>query len=143
MVILKIFIRKTKKIPAQRLLRWALSEQCGKYIVKSGPIFKSAKKNKNKLLIEFEIYNNPIKVKDNKKLKWSEIASDNQKFIKANAGINSDSTILLWNDKIKNPLFARYCWHQEAVGNLTNLDNLPVSPFNTAILDSLGRSENK
>jgi sialate O-acetylesterase len=57
------------------------------------------------------------------------IAGEDKRFIPAKARIDGN-TVVVWNEKISNPLFVRYAWADNPVQpNLSNTAQLPASPF--------------
>jgi sialate O-acetylesterase len=64
-------------------------------------------------------------------LKHFAIAGVDKKYVWANARIEGN-TIVVWNEKIKNPISVRYAWADNPEGaNLYNKEGLPASPFTT------------
>jgi sialate O-acetylesterase len=63
-------------------------------------------------------------------LKGFAIAGADKKWAFANARIEGDK-ILLSHESIKAPLFVRYAWADNTVGNLFNGAGLPAGPFRT------------
>ena len=44
----------------------------------------------------------------------------------------ANNKIVVWNDKISNPVAVRYAWADDPEGaNLYNKEGLPASPFRT------------
>ena len=65
------------------------------------------------------------------KLKYFAIADSSKKFVWANTKIDDDK-IIVWNNKISNPVAVRYAWADDPEGaNLYNKEGLPASPFRT------------
>ena len=40
-------------------------------------------------------------------------------------------TIMVWNEKIKEPVAVRYAFNNTATGNVFDQDGLPLAPFRT------------
>jgi sialate O-acetylesterase len=100
-------------------------------IVSSGPIYKSAKVEGNKIVIAFENTGSGLMAKDGKDLAQFAVAGDDRKYIWANARIEGDK-VIVWNDKIDHPKYVRYAWADNPEGaNLYNKESLPASPFTT------------
>jgi sialate O-acetylesterase len=69
--------------------------------------------------------------KGSDKLKYFAIAGADKEFVWANAEIKSDK-VIVWSDKIANPVAVRYAWADDPEGaNLYNKEGLPGSPFRT------------
>jgi sialate O-acetylesterase len=58
------------------------------------------------------------------------IAGKDQKFVWATAKIENDG-VIVWNDKVKEPVAVRYAWAANPKWNLVNAAGLPASPFRT------------
>lgn len=99
-------------------------------IVYSGPLYKSMQTEGNKITISFTNVGNGLIAK-NGLLKQFAIAGADKKFVWANAAINNN-TVIVWSDKIKEPVAVRYAWADNPAGaNLYNKEGLPASPFAT------------
>lgn len=100
-----------------------------KKLVASGPLFKSMKKNGNKLILSFSDLGTGFQIKNANELKEFAIAGLDGKFVWAKAIIENDK-IVVWNDVVPNPVKVRYAWADNPVeANLYNKENLPASPF--------------
>ena len=103
----------------------------GDNIVYSGPIYKSMKIDGNKIILSFTHTGSGLIAKGDNKLKYFAIAGNNKKFVWANAKIENNK-VVVWNDKVKNPVAVRYAWADNPDGaNLYNKEGLPASPFRT------------
>ena len=61
-----------------------------------------------------------------------EVSADNEHFEFAKAEIIDERTVMVWSDKVPQPVHVRYAWKnfpEEA--NLFNSEDLPASPFRT------------
>jgi sialate O-acetylesterase len=122
---------QNKRDVGYRLSLWALAKVYGwKDLVYSGPLYKSMAVEGNKIRIEFEHVGGGLISLDDRPLTWFEVADQDRTFYKAIAEIEGDS-VLVWNEKIKNPVAVRFGWHQLAEPNLGNKEGLPASPFRT------------
>jgi sialate O-acetylesterase len=121
-----------KKYVGKRLALAAQKVAYGdKDVVSSGPIYNSMKIDGNKIILSFSNIGTGLMAKGNGELKYFAIAGDDGKFIWAKAKIEGDK-VIVWNDKIANPLAVRYAWADNPEGaNLFNHDGLPASPFRT------------
>ena len=120
-----------KQDVGKRLSLWALAKAYGRDdLVYSGPFYKSMAVSGNKIVISFDHTGSGLKSADGKPLNWFTIAGANQKFVKAHAEIEGD-TVVVWSEKIDDPVAVRFGWHEEAEPNLMNKENLPASPFRT------------
>lgn len=100
-------------------------------IVHSGPLFKSAKVEGNKIIISFDHIGSGLMSNDGEPLSEFAIAGADKKFVWAKAVIEGDKVIVS-SDEITNPMYVRYAWADNPVNpNLFNKEGLPASPFRT------------
>jgi len=100
-------------------------------VVYSGPIYKSAKVEGNKIVLSFDQVGSGLVVKGGGELAQFAIAGADKKYVWANARIENDK-VIVWNDEVKQPLYVRYAWADNPEGaNLYNREGLPASPFTT------------
>lgn len=121
---------KNKQEVGRRLALNALAKTYGKDIPYSGPMYKSMKKEGNKIRLQFTNTDKGLKIKGSKRLKGFAIAGKDKKFVWAKAKIDGDK-VVVWNSKIKNPVAVRYAWASNPLCNLYNGADLPASPFRT------------
>lgn len=122
---------RNKKDVGYRLSLWALAKTYGwKDLVYSGPLYKSMAVEGNKIRIVFEQVGGGLISLDENPLTWFEVAGRERTFYRAKAEIDGDS-VLVWNERISNPVAVRFGWHQLAEPNLGNKEGLPASPFRT------------
>jgi sialate O-acetylesterase len=120
-----------KQDVGKRLALWALAKTYGRTdLVCSGPLYKSMSIQGATIRITFDHVGSGLTSRDGKPLTWFEIAGPDKKFYKASAEI-SDNTVLVRSDKVTEPVAVRFGWHQEAIPNLINKEDLPASPFRT------------
>ncbi len=102
-----------------------------KNVVYSGPMYKSMKIKKNKVIISFTNIGSGLKVNGKGDLKEFAIAGKDKKFIWAKAEIKGDK-VIVWSDKVEEPVAVRYAWADNPdQANLYNQEGLPASPFRT------------
>lgn len=120
-----------KKDVGNRLALAAEKIAYGDDVVYSGPIYKSMKVNGNKIILSFTNIGSGLVTKGGGDLKYFAIAGADKRFVWAKAKINGDK-VVVWNDKILNPVAVRYAWADNPEGaNLYNKEGLPASPFRT------------
>lgn len=120
-----------KKEVSERLLYCALVNTYGyKGISFSGPLYKSMSVTNNKINITFKYAEIGLTTFGNELINF-EIAGDDKVFYKANAKIEDNQTITVWNDNVINPLAVRYAYKEYAKGELYNNQGLPASSFRT------------
>jgi sialate O-acetylesterase len=116
-------------------LRLALAAQTVAYgeknIVHSGPIYKSAQVEGNRVRISFDNAGSGLQSIDGEQLSQFAIAGADKKFVWASARIEGDK-VIVWNETITAPAYVRYAWADNPAGaNLFNKEELPASPFET------------
>ena len=121
-----------KEDVGKRLALAAQKEAYGeKEIVSSGPIYKSMKIKKDKIILSFSDVGSGLKIARGENLKHFAIAGADKKFVWAKAIIKGKK-IEVYHDAIQNPTAVRYAWADNPNGaNLYNKENLPASPFRT------------
>jgi sialate O-acetylesterase len=98
-------------------------------IVYSGPVLKSAARDGNRVILEFDHAGSGLMVKGGGDLYYFAIAGADRKFVWAEAVIK-DNTVVVKSDEIADPQYVRYAWADNPEGaNLYNIDGLPASPF--------------
>jgi sialate O-acetylesterase len=121
-------IHPTRKRPVgERLALAARALAYGEKIEYSGPVFKNAKPDGNRLIVSFNHLGGGLVAKGGE-LKGFTIAGKDGKFIPAQATIEGD-TIVVSADGITSPADVRYNWAMNTEGNLYNREGLPAPPF--------------
>lgn len=143
---------QTKHIAGERLARVALAKTYVKSIVYSGPIYDSMKVEGDTIRISFKYVDGGlvfgevpdtypelrvrgttaplIRNSPNSELEGFAICGSDQKWVWADARIDGD-TVLVWSDKVNEPVAVRYGWARNPTCNLYNQAGLPASPFRT------------
>jgi len=105
-----------------------------KNIVASGPLFKSAERKGNQLILSFTDTGSGLIIKNSDRLKGFEIAGSDGKFVWASAMIEGNK-VKIWSENIDKPVKVRYAWADNPVeANLYNKENLPASPFEGSVV---------
>ena len=121
---------KNKQDVGRRLALWAQAQVYGDDdLAYSGPIYKSMKKEGNKIRLTFD-HAEGLKTSDGKELNEFTIAGADEKFAPAKATIDGE-TIVVESDAVADPVAVRFGWHELAQPNLVNGADLPASPFRT------------
>lgn len=122
---------RNKQDVGKRLALWALAQTYGREgIVYSGPLFKSAEVEGDKIRIEFDHVGGGLVSRDDQPLSHFQIAGEDGNFVEAQAEIDGESVVVS-AASVKEPKHVRFGWHEEAEPNLSNKDGLPASPFRT------------
>ncbi|WP_299668368.1 sialate O-acetylesterase [uncultured Polaribacter sp.] len=100
-----------------------------KKVTAFGPVMKKVKSKRNTLVVSF---NNAkkLKTKDGKTPTGFWLSDNYGNWFPAKATIKGKK-IILFSDKIKNPLYVRYAFTGKPNVNLVNEVNLPAYPFRT------------
>jgi sialate O-acetylesterase len=100
-------------------------------IVDSGPIYRSAAVEGNKIIVRFTSIGGGLLTKGGGELQQFAIAGEDKKFVWADARIAGDSVVVS-SDEVQAPRYVRYAWADNPEGaNLYNREGLPASPFRT------------
>jgi len=85
----------------------------------------------NKIILSFTNVGSGLMAQGGGELKGFAVAGADRQFVWAQAKIDGNK-IIVWKDKIANPVAVRYAWADNPEGaNLYNKDGLPASPFRT------------
>jgi len=121
---------KLKKAAGNRLADLVLKEQYGvNNIQPYHPRFANSTINKNKVNISVTSIAKLI-CKD-KEIKNFQIAGEDKTFYPALAVIEKNGSITLTAKQVKNPVAIRYCFTNDAMPNLFDVNGLPLLPFRT------------
>lgn len=124
-----------KKEAGERLAWLALAKDYhNKTVVYAGPRCTKVKADGNKAIA---IFDQPLQTIENAQPDGFEIGykttgSDSLRFIKAEVRIEGDK-VILWNDKVAEPLVVRYAWLLPDEANLMNSKGLPAHPFRKTV----------
>ena len=119
-----------KKDVGERLALAAMKVAYGQDLVYSGPVFKSATIEGNKISISFTHTGSGLIANDGEELRSFAIAGTDKKFVWAKATIEGDQ-VIVWSDEIISPLYVRYAWADNPDVNFYNNEGLPAAPFRT------------
>jgi sialate O-acetylesterase len=121
---------KNKQEVGRRLALVANKLVYKKNIIASGPTFKSFHKDGNRIRILFTNAGKGLSTRDGKELTGFAIAASDKKFYWANA-IFTGNEVIVYSDKVAEPVAVRYAWADNPECNLINSENLPAIPFRT------------
>ena len=100
-------------------------------VIHSGPMYESMEIEGHRIVISFFTFGSTLKIEGNGELKYFSIAGSDRKFVWTKAKIEND-TVIVWSDKILNPVAVRYVWADNPEGaNLIRKKGLSASPFRT------------
>ncbi|MFC0772155.1 sialate O-acetylesterase [Terrimonas alba] len=95
-----------------------------------GPTYKSFRKDGNRIRIGFTNTGKGLSTKDGKELTGFAIAGNDKQFYWAKAIIEGNE-VVVYADKVVEPVAVRYAWADNPVCNLVNSEGLPAVPFRT------------
>lgn len=106
-------------------------------IVYQGPTYKSMQKDGNKVILTFDNVGSGLVTKSKYGyVNGFSIAGKDKEFVWAKAYIDGDK-IVVYNDKISDPVAVRYAWGNNPDVNLYNQEGLPAVPFRTDDWDGI------
>ena len=123
-----------KKSVGQRLALQARRLAYGETkIVHSGPLFRSARKRGDKIILKFEHAGSGLMALGGKELRYFSIAAAGHPFLWAKARIKG-KRVIVWHEAVQHPVAVRYAWADNPEGaNLYNKAGLPASPFEATV----------
>jgi sialate O-acetylesterase len=117
---------RQKRPVGERLARLALHHDYGTDIVPCGPVLKEAVWNGEETVLSFD-FADGLKTSDAQDIRCFEMASEDEKFVPAEAVIRDGKVVL--TSEIRSPRYVRYAWQPFTRANLVNGDDLPASTF--------------
>ena len=104
-----------------------MNNDYGYLSISSGPLFKKAEIEKDKIIVTFDYVGSGLSIKENLSNEF-QIASLNKKYFEADVKIIGE-TIEASSDQVQNPQFIRYAWEDTSKATLFNLEGYPASSF--------------
>ena len=130
-----------KKPVGQRLAKWAIGTTyrpqdaavCG------GPLFDSAERQGEAIVVSFKQVGGGLKSSDNQPLRHFEVCGKDGLFHGATAKIVNQNTVSVSSPQVADPIQVRYAWlpFPSSPVNLFNRAGLPASPFSTESADEV------
>ena len=119
---------RRKQPVGERLALWSLANTYNqKDLVYSGPLFKSVKTEKGKIVVSFNHVGSGL-VAVGGALKLFEVAGSDKVFVPAEAVIKDDK-VIVGSEKVIHPVYVRYAWFNYMKPDLFNKEGLPASSF--------------
>lgn len=128
---------RNKQDVGKRLALWALASVYGEDVARTGPIYRSCKRDGNRIVVEFDHACGGLVTKEGEDLKGFVIAGEDREFVWAEAKIEGDRVIVS-SAGVPEPVSVRYAWAANPICNLYNKAGLPASPFRTDDWDESG-----
>jgi len=121
---------RNKQDVGKRLALWALANVYDmKDLNWSSPTYKSMKVDGGKIRVTFDHTAGGLQATGGEPMGFA-IAGKDKVFHLAHAKIDGDN-VVVWSDKVKEPVAVRYAWANNPVCNLFNKIDLPAMPFRT------------
>ncbi|WP_243751642.1 sialate O-acetylesterase [Niastella caeni] len=98
--------------------------------IASGPSFKSFRENGSRIRISFANTGSGLSTKEGKEVTGFAIAGKDKQFYWAKAIIEGNE-VVVYSDKVTEPVAVRYAWADNPECNLVNSEGLPAIPFRT------------
>lgn len=114
----------------RRLAQWPLAIDYHLNVTPSGPIYKSMRRKKHKIELNFKYAGKGLCSKDGKELSQFEIAGNDGKFVPAKAEIKGNK-LFISSPAVAKPKNVRFSWEESGKANFYNNDGLPALPFRT------------
>ncbi|MEO1995104.1 MAG: sulfatase-like hydrolase/transferase [Planctomycetaceae bacterium] len=129
-------VHPTLKRPVgERLAMWALGTTYGVPLHRnySGPLFETAKRQPNSIIVTFSHVAGGLESADGKPLRHFEVCGQGGVFHTASARISGRDTVEVQSHLVPHPQDVRYAWlpYPTPAVNLSNMTGLPASPFTT------------
>lgn len=104
----------------------------GEHVAWKSPAYTRMQAEAGKVRITFDTFGGRLVVKGDGGPKWFAVAGEDRHFFWAEARLEKDGTVVVWNDKVPEPVAVRYAWWMNPLGvNLYDESGLPVTPFRT------------
>jgi sialate O-acetylesterase len=123
---------RNKEEVGKRLARWALARDYGVKVAYESPLYKSMNVEGNKVVLTFDrVDDRGLRSFDTIEPVGFAIAGSDKKFVWAKAKIAGPNKIEVWSDSVTEPQAVRYAWADNPVCNVTDMNDLPLTPFRT------------
>lgn len=119
-----------KQDVGKRLALWALAKTYGKKVAYSGPLYRSMKKEKSRIILSFDHAERGLVLKNLVAGNRFQIAGSDMQFKDANVKIQGNKVVVSHSDII-NPQVVRHAFSNTAEATLFNKEGLPASSFRT------------
>jgi sialate O-acetylesterase len=120
----------------ERLAALAMADAYGADLEYSGPVYQSMKVEGDSIRVAFTHTSGALAARGDK-LKWFQIAGEDQKFVDAEAHVDGN-TVVVRSPAVATPVAVRYAWDNYPEGcNLYNAYYFPAAPFRTDHWDAL------
>ncbi|MFA5834647.1 MAG: sialate O-acetylesterase [Bacteroidota bacterium] len=119
-----------KEDVGKRLAAWALAKTYGKKMPYTGPLYKSLKNVKRKIILSFDGVGKGLLLKERNGEHYFTVAGEDKVFKKAAVKIEGRN-IVVSHPEVLHPVAVRYLWSNTEEATLFNNDGFPASSFRT------------
>jgi len=127
---------------ATRFVRIALAKDYGFDLLYQSPQFRSLSIDAGKAELQFECFGSQgLKISEGDRIRGFAVCGEDRKWRQAEALIVAPNVIEVWHSEVAEPVAVRYAWADRPDGNVCSEEDLPLSPFDTDALASVGRAE--
>ncbi len=120
---------RDKRTVGRRLASAALAVAHGRDVPYQGPMYRSMEVRDGRAVVTFDHATGGL-VARGPALEGFEIAGADRQFVPARAKIDGE-TVIVWSDRVADPLAVRYAWKDDPDATLYNHADLPAVPFRT------------
>lgn len=121
---------RNKRDVGLRLARLALKHTYGRDVPCDPPLHAGLRLEGTRARIRFRGTAGGLRTRDGGPPTWFAVAGADRAFVPAQARIEGEE-VVVWSERVPQPVAVRFAWHQTAVHNLVNGAGLPASPFRT------------
>lgn len=119
-----------KKSVGDRLANWALGELYGKTGIKyKHATLRGVEFKRSQAIVSFDNAEGGLRCND-ASINGLEICDASMKFTPAQGMLDAKTgTLVVWSKQVSRPMAVRYCFSDDAIGNIFDAAGLPVAPF--------------
>lgn len=121
---------KNKQEVGRRLALIANKKVYKQECIASGPTYQTFLKEDSRIRINFANTGSGLSTKDGKEVTGFAVAGKDKQFYWAKATIEGNE-VIVYADKVAEPVAVRYAWADNPECNLVNSEGLPATPFRT------------
>ena len=122
---------KNKHDVAARLVRWALVKDYGFQFCYRSPEFKSLQVKDGKAIVKFDCFGSKLRALNVDEAVGFAVCGADHIWHWATGKLLGGDRVELACNEVPNPVAVRYAWADNPVCNLTSMEGLPVTPFQT------------
>ena len=124
---------RDKRIVGERLSVLARSLVFGEKIAGEAPVFLSAERDGDAIVVRFGKIGRGLKSRDGQALREFALDSGDGVFVPAEARITGPDVVRVSAPGVSSPVVVRYAWSAAPEVNLANSDDIPAGPFRSGV----------